>query len=316
MQDQQNNMHRRSGHRSNHQTSRSIGDRPIAVMPVAILPVAILPVAIITVWMGISISAAPVYGQGKLSVARELVEQISKKFTKEVAEEGADRLATRVQPLLAKLGTEGSEAITRVGPRAVTLMEEAGEESVVVARMLARHGDDAIWAVQNPARRSLIANLGDDAGVSLMRHGTIAEKVLAQSGKPSVAALNQLTAQGGRRLAILAEDPSTRSLATNTDVLAILGKYGDRAMDFVWRNKLALLTGTTLAAFVANPEPFLDGAIQVAEVASSQIAKPIAEEIGKRTEWTWVLITAVAIAGVLVWLKWPKRRNPVKTSKN
>ena len=97
-------------------------------MPVAILPVAIIPVAIITAWMGISISAAPVYGQGKLSVARELVEQISKKFTKEVAEEGADRLATRVQPLLAKLGTEGSEAITRVGPRAVTLMEEARAE--------------------------------------------------------------------------------------------------------------------------------------------------------------------------------------------
>ncbi|MBM3963509.1 MAG: hypothetical protein FJ308_00345 [Planctomycetes bacterium] len=275
-----------------------------------------IPAAILAAWIGITVSIETAYGQGKITVARELVEQISKKFTKEVAEEGADRLATRLQPLLAKFGTEGSEAITRVGPRAVTLLEEAGEESVVVARMLARHGDDALWAVQNPARRSLIANLGDDAGVSLMRHGTIAENVLAQSGKPSVAALNRLSAQGGRRLAILAEDPSTRSLATNTDVLAIIGKYGDRAMDFVWRNKLALLTGTTLAAFVANPEPFLDGAIQVAEVASTQIAKPIAEEIGKRTEWTWVLIAATAVAGFLVWLKWPKDRTPVAPSKN
>lgn len=306
MQDQQSDLCRRSNHPNCHRRRRSLGSLQMRIMPAAIL----------AAWMGITVSMETAYGQGKITVARELVEQISKKFTKEVAEEGADRLATRVQPLLAKLGTEGSEAITRVGPRAVTLLEEAGEESVVVARMLARHGDDALWAVQNPARRSLIANLGDDAGVSLMRHGTIAEKVLAQSGKPSVAALNQLSAQGGRRLAILAEDPSTRSLATNSDVLAIIGKYGDRAMDFVWRNKLALLTGTTLAAFIANPEPFLDGAIQVAEVASTQIAKPIAEEIGKRTEWTWVLIAATAVAGFLVWLKWPKGRTPIATSKN
>jgi|GEM_PF-732017 len=306
MQDQQSDLCRPSNHRKCHRQYRSLGSQQMRSIPAAIL----------AAWIGITVSIETAYGQGKITVARELVEQISKKFTKEVAEEGADRLATRLQPLLAKFGTEGSEAITRVGPRAVTLLEEAGEESVVVARMLARHGDDALWAVQNPARRSLIANLGDDAGVSLMRHGTIAENVLAQSGKPSVAALNRLSAQGGRRLAILAEDPSTRSLATNTDVLAIIGKYGDRAMDFVWRNKLALLTGTTLAAFVANPEPFLDGAIQVAEVASTQIAKPIAEEIGKRTEWTWVLIAATAVAGFLVWLKWPKDRTPVAPSKN
>ena len=313
MQDQQDNMRsrnelknaRRNDRRNDRRMSRGYRSRHIAIMPVALL------VSLI----GMTLAAAPVFGQGKLTVARELVEQISKKFTKEVAEEGADRLATRVQPLLAKLGTEGSDAISRVGPRAVTLMEEAGEESVVVARMLARHGDDAIWAVQNPARRSLIASLGDEAGESLMRHGTIAEKVLAQSGKSSVAALNRVSAQGGRRLAILADDPSTRSLATNADVLAIIGKYGDRAMDFVWRNKLALLTGTTLAAFIANPEPFLDGAIQLTEVAGKEIAKPLAEEIGKRTEWTMVMLAAVAVAGLLIWIKWPSRRTHVEPSK-
>jgi len=313
MQDQKDNMRsrselenaRRNELRNDRRMSRGYRSRHIAIMPVALLVSSI----------GMTLAAAPVFGQGKLTVARELVEQISKKFTKEVAEEGADRLATRVQPLLAKLGTEGSDAISRVGPRAVTLMEEAGEESVVVARMLARHGDDAIWAVQNPARRSLIASLGDEAGESLMRHGTIAEKVLAQSGKSSVAALNRVSAQGGRRLAILADDPSTRSLATNADVLAIIGKYGDRAMDFVWRNKLALLTGTTLAAFIANPEPFLDGAIQLTEVAGKEIAKPLAEEIGKRTEWTIVMLAAVAVAGLLIWIKWPSRRSHVEPSK-
>ncbi|MFM8402757.1 MAG: hypothetical protein ACKOAH_33435, partial [Pirellula sp.] len=68
------------------------------------------------------------------------------------------------------------------------------------------------------------------------------------------------------------------------DLLGVVGRYGDRAMDFIWRNKLTLAGGTALAAFVANPEPFLDGTRELVEKSvdslASNVGKPIAEQMG------------------------------------
>lgn len=249
---------------------------------------------------------ASALGQGKVGLARELVEQLSRTFAKEVADEGAEKLTSRVTSVLAKVGDEGSEAISKVGPRAVRLIEEAGEDSVKTAKLLAKYGDEAVWAVDDPARRALITKFGDDAGEALVRHGSIAEKVLVQTGEPAVAALKSLSAQNGRRLAMLSEDTATQGLAKNPDLLAVVGKFGDRGMDFIWRNKGALAAGTALAVFVANPEPFLDGTMDLAEIAASQVAKPLVEQIGLRTQWTPVLMTIAAIVGLLVWYKWPR----------
>ncbi|MEI8212392.1 MAG: hypothetical protein WCI02_09605 [Planctomycetota bacterium] len=263
----------------------------------------------IALGIGSVFSANSVHAQGRVTIAKEIVEQLTRKFSKEVADEGTERLTARVQSLLAKVGDDGAEAIRQVGPRAIRLIEEAGEDSMMSARLLAKHGDEAVWAVETPARRALISTLGEGAGESLIRHGSIAEKLLVQSGEPAVGALQNLTAQNGRRLAMLAEEPTTSRLASSPDLLTILGRYGDRGMDFVWRNKGALAAGTALAVFVSNPEPFIDGSMNLAEIAASQIAKPIAEQIGANTQWTPVLIALIAATGFFVWLKWPKRRS-------
>ncbi len=66
-------------------------------------------------------------------------------------------------------------------------------------------------------------------------------------------------------------------------------------MEFVWKNKGALLFGTALAAFLANPEPFIDGTKDLATVAANVALEPLAKEIGSRTNWT-VTIFALASA--------------------
>ena len=44
------------------------------------------------------------WAQGKITLARELVEQLARKFSKEVADEGTERLTARVQTVLAQAG--------------------------------------------------------------------------------------------------------------------------------------------------------------------------------------------------------------------
>jgi len=72
----------------------------------------------------------------------------------------------------------------------------------------------------------------------LVKLGVVAEKVLTASGAPAAKALANLSSQNARRLVMLADDAGTATLASNTDLLALFARYGDRAMDFVWRNKL------------------------------------------------------------------------------
>jgi hypothetical protein len=71
-------------------------------------------------------------------------------------------------------------------------------------------------------------------------------------------------------------------VAWRTDeLMAILTRHGTRAMDFVWRHKGALTVTTVLAAFLADPEPFLNGSRGLAEEAASTAARPITGSIGR-----------------------------------
>ena len=54
-------------------------------------------------------------------------------------------------------------------------------------------------------------------------------------------------------------DGETEHLARNRDLLSVLQKYGDTAMDFVWRHKIKLLAGTALVAFLQAAVTSADG---------------------------------------------------------
>jgi hypothetical protein len=88
-------------------------------------------------------------------------------------------------------------------------------------------------------------------------------------------------------------------------------------MDFVWRNKLTLAGGTALAAFVANPEPFLDGTRQLVEntveSVASNVGKPIAEQLGDAKQWTWRILAISAM--LLLFWAW-KTRGSNRVRKN
>lgn len=275
-----------------------------------------LPHLVFAVVTGTCIAMAPSYAvaQGKLGIAKEVVEQLAKKFSKEVSEEGVEKLTARVQGVLARTGDEGIEAIEKVGPRAVNLLESSGDEIASAAKLLAKHGDEAIEVLDSPVRRGLLATLGDDAGEALVKHGVVAEKVLASTGAPAARALTNLSSQNARRLVMLSDDAATAKLASNPEVMGVLTRYGDKAMDFIWRNKLALSTASVLAAFIANPEPFLDGTLQLAETGlesiSTNVAKPIAEKIGANTQWTLVLLFATLCGAAL--FAWRSLRKPTK----
>ncbi len=253
------------------------------------------------------------FAQGKAAMARELVEFVTRRFGKEVAEEGTEVFTRKVELLLVKYGDEVAEAVRKVGPRSIQLLDDAAAEGVQQsARLLAKHGDDAIWVVGNQGRRAIASRLGDDAAEAMIKHGEIAEPVLELAGQSAAAALRNVSTKSGRQIAMMMEQGELAKIGRSSELMSVVAKFGDSAMTFVWNNKGALLVGTALAAFLADPEPFINGTKDLANVAANVAIVPIAKEIGARTNWTAaIFVLAVSCVAYLTfkqWIRGPKRR--------
>lgn len=241
--------------------------------------------------------------------AKEAAEFVLRKFGKEAEEQGLQTLTRRIETLGLKYGDDAVAAVKKVGPRALNYIDEAGETGLQSAKLLARYGDDAVWIVRKPNRLAMFSKYGDDAARAMMKQGQIAEPLITSLGKPAATALKNVSARNARRLAMMAEDGTLAGIGRTEALLTVVGKYGDRAMAFVWRNKGALAVAGALTAFLANPEPFIDGTVELTKAAGESIAKPLATEIGRGTNWTFVLPTLIVLAGAFVGLKlWLSRR--------
>ncbi len=245
------------------------------------------------------------HAQGKAALAREAAEYVMSKFGKEAAEAGVETLTRKIETLAIKHGDDAVQAVRKVGPRTFRIVEEAGEHGLESVKLMARFGDEALWVVAKKNRLAIFVKYGDDAAESMMKHGEIAEPLLVSFGKPAAGAMKAVNSQNARRLAMMAGDGQLAKIGRTQELLEVIAKYGDRAADFVWRNKGALTVGAALTAFLANPKPFLDGAIDITKIVAENVAKPLAsipgqftDEMAKNTNWTVVLVVLVCVLGL------------------
>jgi hypothetical protein len=265
------------------------------------------------------------HAQGKAALAREAAEYVMRKFGKEAAEVGVETLTRKIETLAIKYGDDVFLAVRKVGPRTLRIVEEAGEHGLASVKLMARFGDEAVWVVANKNRLAIFVKYGDNAAESMMKHGEIAEPLLVSLGKPAAGAMKAVNSQNARRLAMMADEGQLAKIGRTSELLEVVAKYGDRAADFVWRNKGALTVAAALTAFLANPEPFLDGATDITRIVSENAVTPLANvpgqvatEAAKNTNWTVVLACGIGILGLLagarLWLRHRSSTNNVSQS--
>ncbi|MBL9082158.1 MAG: hypothetical protein JNK76_10155 [Planctomycetales bacterium] len=260
----------------------------------------------------LSAMLSPIVADAAVTTAaiRETVEFVTKKFSKEAAEEGTELLAKKIEVFATKYGDDGLKAVRELGPQAMTAAGKAGAQAPAAVRAMARYGDDGVeWIAKRPQNLELAAKYGDDAVEAIVKHKEVAEPLVKELGEQGAKALKAVSPQQGRQLAMLAADQSTAAMARNPQLLGVVSKYGDNGMNFIWRNKGALAVGTTLAAFLANPQPFIDGTAQLAQAAGENFVKPMTEGIVGAIDWTVIAILVVMMVGLGgVWRSYLKHR--------
>lgn len=225
------------------------------------------------------------------TTAREVGEAIMRKFGKGAAGQTVEEVAEATMRAAAKHGEECVPLLRSAGHAGFRALEEAGERAPDVIRLFARRGDEAVWLMSEPRKLALFLKHGDTAADALLKHPGIADALMESAGPEAGEALLNLSRQSAQRLSMAAADGFLNNAPQRTQLLKVLAQYGDAAMDFVWRNKGPLAVTAVMAAFLADPKPYIDGVKKL-------VVEPLAEPLLKSVNWTLIAVLVLVVLSV------------------
>lgn len=233
------------------------------------------------------------YGQflyaGTASTAiRDTAEFIAAKFPKSLGGKTVDQIAESTAKAVSRNGEGVLPMLKLTGPAGFKYLEDAGEKAPDVIKLFVRKGNEAIWIVSKPKKLAIFLRHGDSAADALIKHPGIADSLITRFGDDAAGALNSLSRQNAQRLAIVANDGVLSASARSAELLPVIRQYGDSAMEFIWRNKGALIVTAVLATFLNDPQPYIQG-------LKDLIVDPIARPIAENTNWTLIISVGLLI---------------------
>jgi len=233
------------------------------------------------------------------AAARRAAREVVEVFGREAMEAAEPRVAR----LIEAYGDDAAKALRKVGPPGVQALERFGAPGL---KILSRFGDDGVrlLAVEGDAAVAALARYGEEAVELMVRHPGVGRDLLMQFGEQalrgrlsteSVVTLNRLSGEISKS-------------GKTAEIFGVIEKFGDRACDFLWRNKGTIFLATVLAAFLHDPQPYLDGVKQLVVQPASEVARDAAG----RTNWTVVVLVSLGIlvAGVVYRFRGVLRRPP------
>lgn len=231
-----------------------------------------LATAVVAACLGCPSSAS---AQLQARAAREAAELLFERFGAK-AGRSLPELAGRIESLAARYGDEAIIAVRKGGPSALSLVEAAGADGAKAVRVLAVHGEQgASRVLSRPVAMNQYLRYGEEAATVLVRHPGVAEPLVERAGASAIKALGAVNPQNGRRLAMLMDGELVQQAERHPEVLGVVAKHGDGAVNFLWQNKGTLAGGAALAAFLADPEPFMNATRDLGAVAGESVVKPV-----------------------------------------
>lgn len=193
-------------------------------------------------------------------VVRETAEFIFEKFGKGVAGNSIEELAEATSKIVARHGEIALPFLRQAGPDGIKALDEAGEGASRILNLYARKGNDAIRLVSDPLKRGLFLKHGDTAADALIKHPGIAESLIESFGDDAAHALTSVSRGNAQKLNMLVRDGFVKTNSKSAELLPVVRKYGDEAMNFIWKNKGALAVSAVMLTFISEPEAYISGA--------------------------------------------------------
>lgn len=235
-------------------------------------------------------------------VAESVAEQLGKTGSKELIEQASKDLAE----VTARCGDEAPVAVERHGASALRVMKNAGNEAGdYLPRAINQYGSDAIRLAESPAGRAVLREGNQSVIKALAKHSESALPMIRDVGESAARALGNVDYVNGRRLIQMHRDRSF-SQADFDQLLRVVEKYGDRACEWIWRNKKVLTTAGAVAVFAKDPMPFIDGVIDLARVLFGGPIEAAVRAVIQRVNVNLWIGVCLVVGGV--WWLFKRRR--------
>jgi hypothetical protein len=182
----------------------------------------------------------------------------------------------------------------------VVLLIVAGPARADLAGKAAREVAERLGRGLRGAASRRAARHVDDAARAVTPHLKVG-MTLVPLARSSRRAMAGLAPRNARRLAILAEDGTLARSGRWGELVAVIERHGDRAMDFIWRHKGALTVTTVLGTFLADPEAFLGGGRELIGGAAREATQPLAD-VADAAASRWRNIARSVVVVGLAWL--------------
>lgn len=235
-------------------------------------------------------------------VIREVTEYLMKKSSG-LAAKGAQAVTSQVTDAVTKYGDDALPFLRKAGPDGFQILNNAGANAPDVIKLVIKRGDEAVYVISKPRNLAIFVKHGDNAIDALAKHPGLAEDLIERFGSSGAAAMTKVSRANAQHLAILAKKDPVMASGQTDQLLKVVGKYGDNAAEFIWKNKVVLASSAVLAAFLADPEPYLNGAKDLAS-AGIKAATPIVTSWGSSIAQTMLPMFVVSI--VALYLVGPK----------
>lgn len=262
----------------------------------------------IRVLVALAVLAVPgtLLAEGKITLAKNAVTETVEYAMKKFGFKGlSGPLVQKTEALVAKYGDDVLTVTKKMGPEALETMEKLGPDAAKYIKLVMKNEKEAIYIISSPKRLRIFINHGDDALTAMTKHRGVMEEAIEKFGTPMAKASLKVDKGGAIKLAKMAESGELEKTGKAKELLDLIGKYGQKCMDFIWANKGSLMVASTLAAFLHDPQPFIDGIRRIPE----EIAKTVTSSIN----WTLVTLSGMGCLATMWFFRhWMQSRERSK----
>jgi len=244
---------------------------------------------LILIGVGIALSSVDTAKAQSMSTgARETAKFILKKFGRGAGGESIEEITKATGAAVVKYGDDALPLLQKSGHAGFSALEQAGPKAPDVIKLFASRGDESIWVISNPKKLAIFIHHGDSAADALLKHPGIADDLIGRFGKDAVGAMNSVSRQSAQRLSMIADDGLLSGTSRGPELLTVVRKHGDEAMDFIWKHKKSLAVASVLTTFLDDPQAYISATKQL-------IIDPLAAPIIKSIRWTLVILGILAV---------------------
>jgi len=252
-------------------------------------------------------SASAFFGNSVAKVTRETIEYTARKFGIKLGEAGGKQFFKKAVRFITDYGDDGIKALKHAGPQIIEMTSRHGRD---VVRICASHVDDeARYLIKNinealPVWRSF----GKEGTGLIVRYPGLAKPLIEQFGQKGIQFGRSLSTDSLQKFLVMAGKAANKK--EKDALFEKVLKYGDEILEFLWRHKWKLASGTTLYTLLKEYEKGFvttitdsDGKI-IEKNHTNNFFQHITTNILNKTLANYPWLSLLFIVIVICWL-WP-----------